>query len=85
MGAAAILLVHLNRDLEKNGGRPPRLSDIKNSGELEDASHQVWLLSRGDRGETLTVDVAKNRNGPTGQVELLWTPTTMTVSDRALG
>lgn len=82
VGAAAVLLVHLNRDLEKSGGRPPRLSDIKNSGELEDASHQVWLLSRPEGNTTLVVDVAKNRNGPTGEVELAWSPTTMTVGNR---
>ena len=82
LGAAPVLLVHLNRDLEKAGGRPPRLSDIKNSGELEDASHVVALFSRQKDSDVFTVDVAKNRNGPRGEVELQWVGETMTVQDR---
>lgn len=82
VGAAPVLLVHLNRDLEKAGGRPPRLSDIKNSGELEDASHVVALFSRAKDSDVFSIDVAKNRNGPRGEVELQWVGETMTVQDR---
>lgn len=84
VGACPVLVVHLNRDLEKAAGRPPRMSDIKNSGELEDASHIVALLSREKDSDVMTVDIAKNRNGPTGAVELTWERTSMTVQNRSV-
>jgi replicative DNA helicase len=84
VGACPVLVVHLNRDLEKAAGRPPRMSDIKNSGELEDASHVVALLSREKDSDVLVVDVAKNRNGPTGPLELTWEKTSMTVQNRSV-
>lgn len=84
VGACPVLVVHLNRDLEKAAGRPPRMSDIKNSGELEDASHVVALLSREKDSDLMTVDIAKNRNGPTGAVELAWEKTSMTVQNRSV-
>ncbi len=84
VGACPVLVVHLNRDLEKASGRPPRMSDIKNSGELEDASHVVVLLSREKDSDLLTVDVAKNRNGPTSSIELTWEKNSMTVQNRSV-
>lgn len=67
LGAAPLLVVHLNRDVDKRGDGRPRMSDLKNSGELEDASHVVAMLSRPPESDVLTVDLAKNRNGPPGQ------------------
>ncbi len=83
LGAAPVLVVHLNRDVEKRGADArARLSDLKNSGEIEDASHVVAMLSRRDGSDELVVDVAKNRNGPRGEVTLHWDGATMTVSER---
>jgi replicative DNA helicase len=83
LGAAPVLVVHLNRETTKRADGAPRLSDLKNSGEIEDASHVVALLSRDQGSDVLKVDVAKNRNGPVGQVELRWAGDQMRVEGRA--
>jgi replicative DNA helicase len=82
LGAAPVLIVHLNRDIEKRDGKP-RLSDLKNSGEIEDASHVVAMLSRPADSTTLTVDVVKNRSGPPGEVELFYAKEEMAVREIA--
>lgn len=72
LGAAPVLIVHLNRDVEKQSGRKPRMSDLKNSGEIEDASHVVAMLSRAQDSDVMGVDVVKNRSGPCGEVGLVY-------------
>jgi replicative DNA helicase len=69
-----LVLCQLNRDLEKGGkaARQPRLSDIRESGAIEQDADVVGLLFRKDDENeySVTLDVAKQRNGPTGEVEL---------------
>ena len=72
-----IVLSQLNRDLERQKNRKPILSDLRESGSLEQAADVVILLYRtGDEdaqeqdGVSVNADVAKNRNGPTGIVHL---------------
>ena len=80
VGAAAVLCVHLNREVERREGQEPRLSDLKNSGDIEDASHVVLMLHRPPGDETsLLVNIEKNRNGPRGRVRLGWNGSTMAV------
>lgn len=66
--------VQLNRDLEKGPRRKPRLSDLRESGDLEQDADQVWLIHREDPDDPDNGAVAllcrKNRNGPTGDVPL---------------
>lgn len=83
LGAAPVLVVHLNREFEKRGGDgKPRLSDLKNSGEIEDASHVVAMLSRPPESDVMSVFVPKNRNGPAPMdIDLMWHGDTMTVSE----
>lgn len=71
LDAACLLFAHLNREIERRADPTPRLADLKNSGELEDAAHLVLFLSRPENGG-MTVDVAKNRDGPTGRIALGW-------------
>jgi replicative DNA helicase len=71
VGACPVLIVHLNREVEKRQGQP-RMSDLKNSGEIEDASHVVAMLTREKDSEVMNVDVVKNRAGPTGEVTLTY-------------
>ena len=62
-----ILLSQLKR-FGDDDTRPPRLSDLKETGKLEEASHVVMLLRQTEEG--MVVDVAKNREGPKGEVTL---------------
>jgi replicative DNA helicase len=83
LGVPVIVLSQLNRDLEKRGpGERPRLSDLRESGSIEQDADLVGLLYRDTKGkedeepsveqETVPVKlfIAKQRNGPTGDVDL---------------
>jgi replicative DNA helicase len=77
-----IVLSQLNRELEKEKNRKPRLSDLRESGAIEQDADLVGLLykpssedddeSASQSQESLPVNllIAKQRNGPTGDVNL---------------
>jgi replicative DNA helicase len=80
-----IVLSQLNRDLEKDKNRKPRLSDLRESGAIEQDADLVGLLykpSSGEDDEGALMDendavpvnllIAKQRNGPTGDVPLVF-------------
>ncbi len=62
-----ILISQLNRSSEKEKKRQPRLSDLRDSGAIEqDADSVVFIYSEDDRTTDTKVIVAKNRSGATG-------------------
>ena len=68
-----LLLSQLSREGEKRGGRP-KLSDLRDSGSIEQDADIVLFLYRpenADHGVTELI-VAKHRNGPIGTVKLSW-------------
>jgi replicative DNA helicase len=71
-----ILLAQLNRAVEDRPDTRPRLSDLRDSGELEQLADLVLLLAnQRDQPEERAVwkvdaIVGKNRNGPRGEVTL---------------
>ena len=75
-----VVLSQLNRASEGREGHRPRMSDLRESGSIEQDADVVMLLHREDyyrRGEpdyevdnTAEVIIAKQRNGPTGDVKL---------------
>jgi len=79
-----IVLSQLNRELEKDKNRKPRLSDLRESGSIEQDADVVGLLYKpssgddddngggGEDQEAVAVNllIAKQRNGPTGDVNL---------------
>jgi len=73
-----LALSQLSRDIEKRNGKP-RLSDLRDSGSIEQDADVVCFLHRntediyeGDEGEPVPVEllIEKHRNGPTGRVKL---------------
>lgn len=70
-----VVAAQLNR-LSEQGNRRPRLSDLRESGALEQHADMVWLIHWPDgkpgESEAAEIDVAKQRNGPTGIVKLQW-------------
>jgi len=82
LNVPVMVLSQLNRDLEKEKGRPPRLSDLRESGAIEQDADLVALLYKPRSGDdedapsqeqdALPVNllIAKQRNGPTGDVSL---------------
>lgn len=87
-----IALSQLNRQLEYRESTRPRLSDLRESGSLEQDAHKVLLLHRpsyydikldtsaADTGEAEIV-VAKNRKGKTGVVNCAWVSEWMSFMD----
>lgn len=79
-GCSLIVLSQLNRDVEKRDTKRPRLSDLRESGAIEQDADQVWLLHRpnsdsvepGRLDDYGVLEVAKNRNGARGDVQLNW-------------
>jgi replicative DNA helicase len=69
-----IALSQLNRNVEGRAEATPRLSDLRESGAIEQDADVVLLLRREGffPHEELIMDVAKNRHGETGEVRLNW-------------
>jgi replicative DNA helicase len=88
-----LALSQLSRDVEKRGGRP-RLSDLRDSGSIEQDADLVMFIHRKDREgsetagtapTTAEIIIAKHRNGPTGEIELQFDPKTATFYESAHG
>ena len=74
-----IALSQLNRNSEATTMSVPKLSDLRESGAIEQDADVVILLRRqgdydqtGATSQSLIMDVAKNRHGETGDVDLRW-------------
>ena len=84
LGLPVVVLSQLNRESEREN-RDPRLSDLRESGSIEQDADVVMLLNRpkkrdDDEGvqegampgdsEHIKLIIAKQRNGPVGEVDL---------------
>jgi len=71
-----LTLSQLNRSVEHRNEKKPQLADLRESGAIEQDADVVFFLYRPDDepGPTATVKllIAKHRNGPTGEIELLF-------------
>ena len=74
-----IALTQLSRQPEMRESKEPRLSDLRESGSIEqDADLVMFLWREKERGsddqdtdgEIIKLKLAKHRNGPTGEIEL---------------
>ena len=76
-----VALSQLSRNLESRQDKTPMLSDLRESGSLEQDADVVMFIYREseyndevpiDRADDALVDVAKHRNGPTGKANLIF-------------
>jgi replicative DNA helicase len=84
--APVVALSQLNRGVEKRKGEPPMLSDLRESGAIEQDADVVMFLHRpGDEDkeggveaaasaevQEIELHIAKQRQGPTGVVEMVF-------------
>lgn len=73
-----LLLSQLSRESAKES-RAPRMSDLRDSGAIEQDAHQIWFISLPkDEDKALpgprNLIVEKNKKGPTGLIQLQFTP-----------
>ena len=77
-----LVLSQLNRSVDTRGGEhKPVLSDIRESGAIEQDADVIMFLYREDyynpeteRKNVTDVLISKQRNGPVGQISLSWRP-----------
>ena len=73
-----VSLAQVNRSSEDRQDHKPRLADLRESGSIEQDADTVMLLHRpemyepGQHEGTVEVIIAKQRNGPTGEVTLTY-------------
>lgn len=76
LGLPVLALAQVNRSSEDREGNVPKVSDLRESGSLEQDADTVMLLHRpernnpGEREGEVDVIIGKQRNGPVGQVTL---------------
>lgn len=81
LGVPIIAVAQLGRDVDQRKGHRPQLSDLRESGSLEQDAHIVAFMLRPgyyakdegaeENNEALMI-LAKQRNGPTGDIQLIF-------------
>ena len=89
LNVPVVCLSQLSRANESRQDKRPMLSDLRESGALEQDADEVLFLYREDyynketeKQNVAECIVAKNRHGETGTVELQWLPQFTTFADR---
>ncbi|WP_417736293.1 replicative DNA helicase [Rosistilla oblonga] len=80
LNVPVLCLCQLNREAE---GQRPKLSHLRDAGAIEQDADGVWLLDRERDQAEATLNIAKNRNGVTGEVALKFDSERMQFSENS--
>lgn len=85
-----VALAQVNRSVEQRADPRPTMSDLKESGKIEEESDVILTLYREDyykpdtpRKGIVEVDIVKNRHGPTGCIDTVWRADCLRFEDMA--
>ena len=69
-----VALSQLSRNLENRPDKVPQLSDLRESGSIEQDADVVMFIYRedADNFENVKLTIEKHRNGPTGEIDLIF-------------
>ncbi len=88
LNVPVLAISQLSRAVEQRTPQIPRLSDLRESGSLEQDADVVMFISREDkykenseRKNIADIIIAKHRNGPVGKIELYFDETRVTFRD----
>lgn len=90
LDCTVVALAQLNRELERREDKRPVMSDLRDSGAIEQDADTILFVFRQhiyDQSYPETqaeLIVSKNRDGATGTIPLDWIPSTMSFSDAKL-
>lgn len=84
LNIVVLVLSQLSREPDKRKDHMPLMSDLRESGSIEQDADIVMMLYRpsvypdteeyANGDNTTYVNIVKHRNGPTGNVKLVWIP-----------
>lgn len=74
LNVPVLVVSQLSRNVEQRGEHKPQLSDLRDSGSIEQDADVVMFLHRPDPDarESVKLTIAKHRNGPTGEIDLFF-------------
>lgn len=89
LNVPVLALSQLSRGVENRPDKVPQLSDLRESGSIEQDADVVMFIYREDmykgkesrRPNIAEIHIKKHRNGPTGQVDLYWNSERATFSN----
>lgn len=69
-----LAISQLSRAVEQRGIKKPQLADLRESGAIEQDADVVMFIWREDseHPEQVTLDIQKHRNGPTGEIKMVF-------------
>ncbi|MCA9391701.1 replicative DNA helicase [candidate division WWE3 bacterium] len=77
LSCPVLALSQLSRQVEQRGENRPQLSDLRDSGSIEQDADVVMFIwkpaeDEKERPDQVKISIAKHRNGPTGEIDLVF-------------
>lgn len=83
-----LLAAQINREVEGRENKRPGMGNLKGSGSIEQVADMIWILFRQSyydaarpERDTIEINIAKNRNGRTGTVQVGFEPASLKILD----